>query len=289
MKCFHHNDLDGRCAGALVSIYMDDKNPEDFIEVDYSKVPDASLVSRGEDVFIVDYCFSDKTIYQLEGIIDKGCHVIWIDHHKTSSDLLLRSEDYPFLKASNLRIVVDTKLCGAVLTYKYFEYETGGVMPRFLRYVDDWDRWTKRYSETYKFKLGVESVHHAPTDQIWKSLMFTPDTTEHMLQEGDIIERYVDKSNAEYCKAFAFPCVFEGMKCYALNIRANSKVFGKLIDEADAVITFVYDGLSYRYSIYSSKDYVDCAAIAEKFGGGGHKGAAGFESDRLYVRKEDWK
>ena len=169
MKCFHHNDLDGRCAGAIVSLYMDNKNPSDFIEVDYVTVPDASIVSRGEDVFIVDYCFTKDTVGQLKAFIDKGCHIIWIDHHKSSADLLRDIDAYDFLKSSKLRIVVDTKLCGAALTYKYFEYETGGVMPRFLRYVDDWDRWTKRYSESYKFKLGVESMNHAPTDQIWRN------------------------------------------------------------------------------------------------------------------------
>ena len=290
MKCFHHNDLDGRCAGAMVSQYMDNRDPSNFIEVDYVKVPSADIVSRGEDVFIVDYSFTEKTAHQLKAFIDKKCHVIWIDHHQSSVDLLHHIDDpeFQFLKSKNLHIVVDTKLCGAALTFMYFEYETGHSMPRFLRYVDDWDRWTKRHSETRKFKLGIESIPHSPTDQIWRNLMFDSDTTEHLLQEGDIIERYVDKSNAAYCKAFAFKCTFENLNCYALNVRSNSEIFGDLINHCDAVITFIYDGDVYRYSIYSANPEIDCSKIAVKYGGGGHKGAAGFESDRLYIRKCDW-
>ena len=37
----------------------------------------------------------------------------------------------------------------------------------------------------------------------------------------------------------------------------------------------------YKCSIYSVKEDFDCSKFAEKFGGGGHKGAAGFSLDKL--------
>lgn len=289
MICFHHNDLDGRCAGALVSRYMCCRNIDCFIEVDYVKVPDASMIKRGEDVFIVDYCYTKATVSQLKGIIEKAGHVVWIDHHKSSSDLLLDINEYDFLTNSKVKIVVDTKLCGAALTYMYFEYESGNAMPRFLRYVDDWDRWAKRYPESYKFKLGMDAIDHSPTAKIWIDLMFDPDVTERVLQSGDIIEDYVTSHNHEYCKQFAFKCVLNGLKCYALNLRENSKAFGDLINHCDAVVTFVFNGTSYQYSIYSTKQDIDCAKIAECYGGGGHRGAAGFECNTLILERNDWQ
>ena len=288
MKCFHHNDLDGRCAGAMVSRYMDNRNPSDFIEVNYVTVPDADIVHRGEDVFIVDYCFTRDTVYQLKAFLDKGCHVIWIDHHKSSADLLLVIDEYPFLKSSKLRIVVDTKLCGAALTYMYFEYEYGNPLPRFLKYVDDWDRWTKKYTSSYIFKLGMDARDHSPTSKIWRDLMFDPDVTEKILQEGDVIEQYVKSYYHEYSSQFAFKCVFHDLKCYALNLRSNSKAFGDLFNQCDAVITVVYNGETYQYSIYSANPDVDCAKIAEIYGGGGHKGAAGFETNELILQRSEW-
>lgn len=294
MKIYHHNDLDGRCAGALVSYYTDNRDPMNFIEVNYVKVPDASYVRNGEDVFIVDYCFTKETIYQLKAFLDRGCHVVWIDHHKSSADLLLTADksdtgELDFLKNDRLRVVVDTKLCGAALTYLYFSYDFGSIMPKFLRYVDDWDRWTKKYTESYKFKLGMDLRDHSPTSKIWRSLMFDPDVTEKILQEGDIIEQYVKSYYHEYSGQFAFKCVFHDLKCYALNLRSNSKAFGDLFNQCDAVITFVFNGESYQYSIYSAKPNVDCAKIAEMYGGGGHKDAAGFEADALILKRSDWK
>ena len=288
MICFHHNDLDGRCAGAMVSRYMDCRKPECFIEVDYVKVPDASMIKRGEDVFIVDYCYTKATVSQLEAIIEKAGHVVWIDHHKSSSDLLLDTSDYDFLSDDKLKIVVDTKLCGAALTFMYFEYESGHHMPRFLRYVDDWDRWAKRYPESYKFKLGMDSIDHSPTNQIWRDLMFDADVTERVLQYGDIIEDYVTSHNTEYRNQFAFKCIVNGLKCYALNLKENSKAFGDLVNQCDAVVTFVFNGTSYQYSIYSTNKEIDCSKVAECYGGGGHPGAAGFECDTLILERADW-
>ena len=293
MKIFHHNDLDGRCAGALVSYYTDNREPRNFIEVDYVKVPDVNYARNGEDVFIVDYCFTIETIYQLKAFLDRGCHVVWIDHHQSSADLLLDADksdtgELDFLKNDRLRVVVDTKLCGAALTYLYFSYDFGNIMPKFLRYVDDWDRWTKKYPESYQFKLGMDTIDHSPTNKIWRDLMFDPDVTERILKAGDTIEKYVKAHNAEYCKQFVFKCIFYDLKCYALNLRSNSKVFGDLINQCDAVITFVFNGESYQYSIYSAKPDVDCAKIAEIYGGGDHKGAAGFETDMLIIDRSDW-
>lgn len=37
----------------------------------------------------------------------------------------------------------------------------------------------------------------------------------------------------------------------------------------------------WKVSLYSTKPEVDCGAIAKTFGGGGHRGASGFECDKL--------
>ncbi len=54
------------------------------------------------------------------------------------------------------------------------------------------------------------------------------------------------------------------------------------IEPYDLMITFVRrkDKL-WNVSLYSTKPDVDCGAIAKSFGGGGHKGAAGFQCDEL--------
>ena len=44
------------------------------------------------------------------------------------------------------------------------------------------------------------------------------------------------------------------------------------------MITFSTNGKQWRVSLYQDgRPDVDCSVIAKKYGGGGHKGAAGFE------------
>ena len=54
------------------------------------------------------------------------------------------------------------------------------------------------------------------------------------------------------------------------------------VEPYDLMITFVRrtDKL-WNVSLYSTKDTIDCGAIARSFGGGGHKGAAGFTTKGL--------
>jgi nanoRNase/pAp phosphatase (c-di-AMP/oligoRNAs hydrolase) len=60
-------------------------------------------------------------------------------------------------------------------------------------------------------------------------------------------------------------------------------MFGDRIKDYDIVIGFHYNGKQYIYSLYTSKDNINCADIAKKIGsisglgGGGHTQAAGFQ------------
>ena len=87
MKCFYHNDMDGRCAGALVSYFTGELNKEDFCEVDYNKVLPQD-VEEGI-VYFVDYSFTETTKPYLDSLINnKNIKVIWIDHHTSSIELI---------------------------------------------------------------------------------------------------------------------------------------------------------------------------------------------------------
>lgn len=46
-------------------------------------------------------------------------------------------------------------------------------------------------------------------------------------------------------------------------------------------MSYVYDGNLYNILSFSSNEDIDCSKLAEKYGGGGHKGAAGFSSNTI--------
>lgn len=82
---------------------------------------------------------------------------------------------------------------------------------------------------------------------------------------------------------FGFESYLDNIKCFCLNAKGNSLTFGHKIKEYPICVTFIFDGEVYNYSVYSADESISCKEIAERHGGGGHKGAAGFSSADLLV------
>lgn len=106
-----------------------------------------------------------------------------------------------------------------------------------------------------------------------------------MIESGKAISKYVEKEYEQYRKAYAYESRIDGVKCLVVNRRCNSLIFGNLIKDYPIVAIWVFDGEKYKYSIYSDKPDVNCSKIAERYGGGGHKGASGFVSEKMIFNK----
>ena len=80
---------------------------------------------------------------------------------------------------------------------------------------------------------------------------------------------------------------FEGLKFLTLNTaRCNSLTFAaKDVPETghDAICGFFWTGRTWKVSLYRARHRMDLdlSNIAVKYGGGGHKGACGFEAKTL--------
>ena len=84
MKCFYHNDADGRCAGFWVELSAGLNNleqPNEMIEMSYEKPFPMNTILPGEQIYIVDYSISPDEMRELLKITTD---VTWIDHHKTA-------------------------------------------------------------------------------------------------------------------------------------------------------------------------------------------------------------
>lgn len=300
MKIFHHNDMDGRCSAAIVA-YMSSEhfNEEDFIEIDYTKMLPIEKVKENEVVYFVDYSFTETNLNALNKLIKMGCDVVWIDHHYSS---ILCEEKHPELKKiKGLRI---EGISGAALTYIWCFHNFSSFnfsdmktveelcktkfnsLPMFVKYVSDYDCWKWEYGEqTEFFKLGTHAYNTKPdTTSIWMRLLSGNDETpilSEIIQYGKVIKTYETEMNTWYRENYAFESEICGHKCMVINKKGSAKMFGEKYNEYPLVATFVYNGKGYSYSLYSSNPEIDCSKIAESFGGGGHKGAAGFFLDKL--------
>ena len=297
---YHHNDHDGIvAAGVLYNLYPESHNVEFiFNMIDYAKEINLDHIDfdNDDEVYFLDYSFTNEhNLNEFKKLLDlrRTCDlhkVVWIDHHKSSLGIL---DGY------TIAGTIDTTLCGAALTYLYFqpqdnEYELPGPyfhkdpsVPLFLKYIDDYDCWKHLYPETNDFHYGLTVSD--PTDPIISNLLYSRNGIDNIIFAGKKVQEYLRFENKEYhvdmCGfEYKLPDEHGGLRCLCLNRKGNSLMFGDKINDYDAVIPFYFNGTKWTYSIFTVKDQVSCEAVAKSYGGGGHIRAAGWTSDELIFK-----
>lgn len=277
MKCFYHGDADGITAGFWVRYYTKDTNANDYIEINYGKEFPFDLIGKDEEVYIVDYSIS---LQEMEKLLEITSNVIWIDHHKTAIE---KYKDFP-REIKGLRY---DGVAGCILTWMYFngysepgdEVERG--VPTFTRYIGDYDIWEFKYGDdTRHFHMAFNAQNYTPTDERMMGLLRFP-IVKAMCADGAVMGQYKQSWSKNYCKVYGFEKDFEGYKAYVINLgfAGSDSFIGVDVDKYDLLISCVYDGQKWKYSLRSEK--IDVSEIALKYGGGGHKGAAGFVNDKF--------
>lgn len=274
MKCFYHkSDLDGHCSGAIVK----KKHPEcEMIGVNYNDKLDIDSISDGETVFVVDFSFSVEEMTAL----DIKAQLFWIDHHKSAIE---KMADYPRV-ISGFR---EIGKAGCELTWDYL-FPAGGL-PEAIWLLGRYDVWDHSDPRTLPFQYGMRQHHDTrPESDVWGSYL-----TEHSAltvaetkATGEIILSYQNAQNTMYAKGMSYEAEFEGHRAIIINrAYSNSQLFDSVYDSEkhDIMIVFGVKPNEYKYSLYSVKPEIDVSELAKKYGGGGHKGAAGFFSETQVV------
>lgn len=274
MVVYHHNDLDGRCAAAIMYLFARNKgfSAIQFREVDYKDSVDFSEIGREDTASVVDFSFKPEVMADL---CRRALSVIWCDHHATA-------KDYPYTDLPGFRDFSNKGLSGCECTWRHCF--GAAILPPAVRLIGDYDAW--RLDEKplcFEFYEGMKLEGNQPPDSpFWEELI-----TRHSLQrvqaiaaQGAAAIKYRDVYCAELAKAFGYETEINGHKAYAMNLyRFGSKQFGDRFAEYPVCIAYIHDGRRFTVSLYS--ETVDVSVIAKFFGGGGHKGAAGFVCKEL--------
>ncbi len=291
MKCFYHNDADGRCAGFWVhhNVGLNDQYKDhSFIEMTYAKPFPIESIRKDEQIYIVDYSISPNEMRQLLEITK---NVTWIDHHKTAIE---KYQDFEH----EIRGIRYDGIAGCMLTYCYIHHMTqrgeGDIKPfdismvddapKFTKLIADWDVWKFDYGDNTRFFITAFNAYDfEPSSNLWDRFLREPECTS-FIQAGITMNTFRDGWAKDYMN-LGFEVNFEGAKCFAVNLgRCNSEYFKSLpIGKYDVLMPFVYDGNQYTVSLYSTT--IDVSEIAKRYGGGGHKGASGFQCRELPFRK----
>lgn len=273
MKCFYHTDMDGHCAGAIVYLALGEG---DYRSINYNQQFPFEDISEGETVVIVD--FSLQKDGDFEKLLNITKNIIWIDHHKTAiaKHLHISEEIQGYRKDG---------ISGCELTWEYFFPNL--PKPEVVKLLGDYDIWEFKYGEdTNKLQTGIRLYDTHPKSPEWKVWLKPDYIPNEEIKLGEIALKYRDNYYRGLVKAWSFPTIFEGYNSIACNAGSvSSQLFDTIKEEYDIMIPFVFDGEQWTVSLYTKNKDIDVSELAIKYGGGGHKKAAGFQCKELPFHK----
>lgn len=284
---FHDADLDGLTCREIARRALPGAVLQGY---DYGRpVPD---LSPYETVYLMDISLP------VEVMREHAAKIVLLDHHKTCLEAVA-----PFRDHFKGYYCIDG-VAACRLTWAWFngsnacgdysdlpakkDYLARAVAePYAVQLLGEYDVWRRDNPDTDLFQLGMQ----AQKEPNWLRLLAMPDEITadewhaQSVYVGDIIEAgrgiqsYLDVTNAQIAKERGFDVQWEGLLFRALNIaRCSSLTFtAALHPEHDGCLGYFWDGGKWRFSLYHApgKEQHDMGAIAKRYGGGGHRGAAG--------------
>jgi oligoribonuclease NrnB/cAMP/cGMP phosphodiesterase (DHH superfamily) len=227
---------------------------------------------NGGDVYIVDFSFSKDEMIELANRMNS---VTVLDHHKTAKANL-----EPLIgQNSNLNIHFDMNVCGAVLTWEFFN--RGIEMPILYDYVMDRDCWLWKLPHSREVSAWL---YQQPKEFDYYRKVVMATTVEEMVESGTVILQTQEfMVNQILRNSF-----IEKIAGYYIGV-VNSSILQSELGEAlckkypehpfVGVFNFPKNLKVINWSLRSDQYNplaVDVSEIAKSFGGGGHKHAAGF-------------
>ena len=227
----------------------------------------------------------------LKHIIEEYPYVLTtvIDHHKTAFEMYrpsseVKADSYLEADIYGASIILDNNESGASLCYKVFH--PGEPLPKLIQYVKDYDLW--------RFELGDHTRHINQVLKREEHIMHAWDVIAERLEvpkEYDIIVatgRALKTKHDHIVRMLAMgakPITIQhhtglAVKCAPEFINDVGHALANKSGTFGAMCNIDTETNKVKWSLRSNGDF-DVSEIAKHYGGGGHKNAAGFETETL--------
>lgn len=289
---YHHPCKDGFTAAWIVARRF----PQvELIGVNHGdQIDEMGWVWQDRNVLIVDFSFNADG---LATVVEQGAKsIIVLDHHKTAQVDLAIHAPVVVISSLNLLNAPDVFKCQhPARTVAWFDMNKSGarlawefchpdvVAPHLVELVEDRDLWLGRYPDSRAVSMLLES-HDFDLDE-WDKLnlkLRSPlSMTSGALVEARAIERYVDRRLSDIAGRAIIRRVGDHhgvptIKSTGGDASDLGHLLLKMYPRAPfAAVVFEWDGEA-TWSLRSEAHRVDVSEVARRYGGGGHRNAAGF-------------
>lgn len=233
-----------------------------YIPVYHQAPPPKEIL--GKDVYTLDFSYPADGVKKL--LATKTVRSLTIvDHHVSNKETMRFASDSFF----------GLNHSGSVLSWMYFHPKK--PVPELLRHIEDMDLWRFRLPFTHELDEALQLYDF--DFLVWNKLASDFEkkkTRRKYLEEGKVLLRNRAK-NIEKLVSFAEKVEFQGYKCFAVNSSFYVSFIGHALVKKLPPIAVIWSRRSGRIMISLRSDgKVDVSKLAQRFGGGGHKAAAGF-------------
>ncbi|MEK7648890.1 MAG: DHH family phosphoesterase [Patescibacteria group bacterium] len=258
--CYHKGCLDG--FGGAYAAWKKFGSRADYIGLEHQETVPKEL--KGRTLYFIDFCYPTPV---MKKVIAANKKVIILDHHESQVDAIRLVPEFRYT----------TDNSGCVIAWKYFH--PNAKIPYLLDVIEDNDLFRFNNSETHRLIAALQFCDQtfSSFDTIAKSLE-TKRGRKEMLRDGSVLLNAEDSMIGRLVQR-AEKVTFEGYGVYAVNTPLFYSHSANVISHEKKVpfgITWFYREGKLQVSLRTYKKGVDVSLLAKKYGGGGHKGAAGF-------------
>jgi len=221
----------------------------------------APLIPKSARVVMVDVAFPREKFLAFR---DRVKDVVVLDHHVTNQTEI---GDLP-------GTYFDINHSGAYLSWVHFH---PGQVPEFILYLEDRDLW--RFKLPYSREVGAALPSYPQKFEVWEQLMTMG--MEKLKLDGGVILRYQSQVLDEICSSATMKEIDGHMVPCVNTIVLRSETGDKLCQlyPTAPFAAYYFEKNGKRCWGLRSPGRFDVSAVAKKFGGGGHRDAAGFTQD----------
>lgn len=252
---YHANCSDGTGAAWAAWKLLGDR-AEYFAANHGEKPPEV----KGRRVAILDFSYSNSTIKQM--VKDADALVV-IDHHKSA---MVELHDVNCT-------IFDMKRSGAMMSWNFFH--PGKEPPQLIKYIEDRDLWKWELPYSKEFSAAFDMV---PWDFDEYDKFLDDSAIDDAKERGAYILAYSKTVISKIVKN-ASKRKLDGKDVLVVNSSHwMSEIGNNLGPKCDYAMIWCWDHekRQCRVSLRAHHDDEDVSEVAKRFGGGGHRKAAGF-------------
>ena len=216
---------------------------------------------KGKNVVILDFSFNNATTKKM---IESADSLLVIDHHKTA---MVELHDIPNTK-------FDMTKSGAMLAWEFFH--PGKEPPKFVRYIQDRDLWTWELEYSKEFSAAFDMVPF----EFEEFEKFEDDSVfDDAVKRGSYILAYSKTVVKKVCEKAQHRKLDDKEVLVVNASHWMSEIGTRLAPDCDFAMIWYWDheARHTKVSLRAFHDTVDVGEISKRFGGGGHRKAAGFQ------------